>query len=197
MEQIVNCEVKNEIADPSTVGLTGFAIALFCLSFFNAGILGPDSMSLIIPLALICGGPVHFVAAWWGFRKNELFTALVFATYGSFWLVFSIAQFGVLMNWFVINNDILLVFLLAYTIFALYAFLGSFSINTAVIIVLGTLFLVFVLLDLGLIINPLFTKLGGYVGVFTSLAAFYTAATNLLNTLNKAKVQPVGTSKAG
>ena len=68
-EEKVYVVKENSIADPSTVGLASFGIALFCLSFVNAGLVGAGSIGLIIATALICGGLVHIMVALWGFLK--------------------------------------------------------------------------------------------------------------------------------
>ena len=66
-------------------------------------------MSVIIPLALIVG-LIHFFAALTGFRKNELFTALVFGIYGMFWVVFGLINLVVALKWYVLDPNALLIF---------------------------------------------------------------------------------------
>ncbi len=177
---------ENNIADPSTVGLAAFAIALFCLSFLNAGLVGAGSIGLIIAIALISGGLIHIIVALWGFFKNELFTAIVFGAYGAFWIIFALFQLGVVLKWFEVDPGMMTVFFIAWTIFTLIVWVATLVTNTAVIIVITSLLIVFILLDLGL------GQLAGYVGIFTSLAAFYTAAACLLNTMYGKQVLPVG-----
>ena len=152
-ENISIMEVRHHEADPSTVGLASFGIALFTLSFQNAGIIGPNAVSIIIPLAMITG-LIHFFAALTGFRKNELFTALVFGIYGMFWVVYSLINLGVALKWYILDPNALLVFLIAYTIFTIYVLIASFVTNVAVILTLSVLLLVFLLLDFGLAGHP-------------------------------------------
>ena len=109
-EKISIMEIRHHEADPSTVGLASFGIGLFTLSFINAGILGPNAMSIMIPLAFFVG-IIHFIAALTGFRKNELFTALVFGIYGMFWMVFGLINLVVALKWFVMDPNALLIFL--------------------------------------------------------------------------------------
>ncbi|HPZ42996.1 MAG TPA: acetate uptake transporter [Bacillota bacterium] len=177
---------ENGIADPSTVGLASFGIALFCLSFVNAGLVGAGSIGLIIAIALICGGMVHTIVALWGFLKNELFTALVFGTYGAFWTIFSLFQLGLVLEWFEVDPSMMTVFFIAWTIFTFIIWIATLVTNTAVIVIITTLLIVFILLVLGL------AQLAGYVGIFTALAALYTAAAGILNTMYGRQVLPVG-----
>jgi uncharacterized protein len=190
-EKISIMEIRHHEADPSTVGLASFGIALFTLSFYNAGIIGVNAVSIIIPLALITG-LIHFFAALTGFRKNELFTALVFGIYGMFWVIYGLIQLGVALKWYVLDPNALLVFLIAYTIFTLYVLIASFVTNMAVIVTLIGLLAVFILLDLGLAGSPGLIVLAGYVGIFDGLVALYVSAAGLLGTMYGRPVLPVG-----
>lgn len=184
-------EIRHSMADPSTVGLASFGIALFTLSFQNAGFLGPNAVSIIIPLALITG-LIHFFAALTGFRKNELFTALVFGIYGMFWVVFSLINLGVALKWYVLDPHALLVFMIGYTVFTAYVLAASLVTNKAVILTLIVLLIVFVLLDLGLAGVPKLIVWAGYFGILDGLMALYVSAAGLLGTLYGRPVLPVG-----
>ncbi|HTP25408.1 MAG TPA: acetate uptake transporter [Anaeromyxobacteraceae bacterium] len=190
MEQTKVVEMKEAIADPATVGLASFGIALFTLSFLNAGIVGANAVSVIIPLALITG-VIHFFACWFGFRKNELFTALVFGIYGMFWVVFSLINLGVALKIFVLDAPTLQVFLIAYTIFTAYVLLASLVTNWAVILTLAVLLAVFLLLDFSLSGKPQLGIYAGYVGMVDGLMALYISAAGLLGALYGRSVLPV------
>jgi succinate-acetate transporter protein len=184
-------EVKEAIADPSTVGLASFGIALFTLSFYNAGIIGANAMSVLIPMALITG-LIHFFACLHGFKKNELFTALVFGIYGMFWVIYSLINLGVVLKWYTLDSGALLYFLVAYTVFTAYALVASLVTNKAVILTMTGLFAVFLLLDLGLALDPSLVKLSGYVGMVDGLLALYVSASALLGSMYGKSVLPVG-----
>lgn len=187
-----NVNVVNQaIADPSTVGLASFGIALFTLSFANAGILGPNAVCILIPLALITG-MIHFIACMNGFKKNELFTGLVFGIYGMFWLIHGLLNLGIALKITVMDANTLLVFLVAYTIFTLYVLIASLVTNKAVILTLSLLLAVFVLLDLGLAGYPSLIAMAGYVGIPCSLMALYISASGLIGSLYGRSVLPVG-----
>lgn len=184
----------SKIADPSTVGLASFGLGLFCLAALVAGLIGPAALAVIIPLALGVS-LVHFVAGTFGFIKGELFTALAFYGYGLFWFTFSVLQLGTVLKWYAPDNDIMLVFYIAYTIFTAFIFIATLVTNTAVILTIGTLLAIFGLLDLSIILgNADLAKYAGYIGIYTALNALYITAGSILNTMYGRTVLPMGTA---
>jgi succinate-acetate transporter protein len=184
--------VNQAIADPSTVGLASFGIALFTLSFLNAGIVGSDAVSVLIPLALITG-LIHFFACVNGFKKNELFTALVFGIYGMFWVVWGLINLGCVLKLYALDVNTLLVFCIAYTIFTAIIFFATLVTNKAVILTVGVLLAVFVLLDLGLAgVMGKGVMWAGYLGMIDGLLALYISAAGILGALYGRSVLPVG-----
>lgn len=186
--------VNEAIADPSTVGLASFGIALFTLSFLNAGIVGPNAVSVLIPLALVTA-LIHFFACMNGFKKNELFTALVFGIYGMFWAVWGLINFGCALKWFSLDVKTLMIFMIAYTIFTAIIFVATLVTNKAVILTLAVLLAVFLLLDIGLAGNPTFIIWAGYLGMIDGLLALYLTAAGILGALYGRTVLPVGPVK--
>jgi succinate-acetate transporter protein len=184
--------VNQAIADPSTVGLASFGIALFTLSFFNAGILGPNAISVLIPTALFTA-LIHFFTAIFGFKKNELFTALVFGIYGMFWAIWGILNLGCALKWYELDVNTLLVFCIAFTIFTAIIFVATLVTNKAVIITLALLLALFICLDLGLAgIASKGVVWAGYIGIIDALMALYICAAGILNTLYGRTVLGVG-----
>jgi succinate-acetate transporter protein len=183
--------VNQAVADPSTVGLASFGISLFVLSFSLAGILGPNAVCITIPLALITG-LIHFFASLNGFKKNELFTALVFGIYGMFWVVHGLINLGVALNWYVLDASALQIFLIAYTIFTGIIFIATLVTNKAVILTLAVLLAVFLCLDFGLSGRPQLITLAGYLGMIDGLLALYLCAAGILGAMFGRSVLPVG-----
>ncbi|MGA7828767.1 MAG: acetate uptake transporter [Geobacteraceae bacterium] len=191
--------VNQAVADPSTVGLASFGIALFTLSFHNAGLLSANDMSILVPLAFVTG-LIHFFACLTGFKKNELFTAVVFGIYGMFWMVYSLINLGVVLKWYELDAKALLIFLIAYTIFTAIIFIATLVTNKAVILTLAVLLAVFLCLDFGLVavLSGQETKLitwAGYLGMVDGLLALYLTAAGLLATMFGRAVLPVGPVK--
>jgi uncharacterized protein len=187
-------EFKEAIADPTALGITSFGLSLFVLSFYNAGIVGANALSVIVPMALMTA-LIHFFAMWYGFRKNELFTAVVFGIYGMFWACYALINIGVASKLFTIDATTLLLFLIAYTIFTFYVFIATFVTNKIVIYTLFVLLATFILLDIGAAGYPKIFVLGGYVGMLDGLLALYISAMILLNTMYGKTVLPAGELK--
>jgi len=186
--------VNQAVADPSTVGLASFGIALFTLSFYNAGIVGPNAISILIPLALLTG-LIHFFACMSGFKKNELFTALVFGIYGMFWAVWALINLGCALKWYELDAKTLMIFCIAYTIFTAIILVATLVTNRAVIATLAVLLAVFLLLDFGLAGNPGLIVWAGYLGMIDGLLALYLTAAGLFGVMYGRPILPVGPVK--
>jgi succinate-acetate transporter protein len=184
--------VNNAVADPSTVGLASFGIALFTLSFYNAGMLGPNAISVLIPMALFTA-LIHFFACLSGFKKNELFTAVVFGIYGMFWAIWGVLNLGCALKWYELDVKTLMVFCIAYTIFTAIILVSALRTHVALVITLVLLLGVFVCLDLGLagkMANGI--VIAGYLGIADGLMALYLVAVSLLAAMYGKPILPVG-----
>ncbi len=185
----------NQIADPGPLGLGAFAATTFYLSMVNAG-WHPAAVAGVFPLALFYGGIAQVLAGMWEFRNNRnTFGAVAFTSYGAFWL----ALWG-LFNQVILKGAIppaeighaVGLFLLAWTIFTFYMWLGSFRLNGALVGVFTLLFLTFILLTIGNYYGKSgIVKLGGWTGVITAILAWYTAAAGVVNHTFKKVVIPV------
>jgi uncharacterized protein len=185
-------EIKGSpIADPGPLGLTGFALTTFCLSSINAGFIGKESIGIVIALAIVYGGIAQMLAGMWEFKKNNLFGATAFTSYGAFWISFAIFELGNIYQWFHIPPEGVLLFLIAWTIFTFYMWIGSFALNKALVTVFSALLVTFILLDFG-VANHEMHVIGGYFGLLTAFAAWYTSAAGILNTVYGRVVLPVG-----
>ncbi len=173
------------IANPAPLGLSAFALTTFVLSAANAGLIAAPQ--IVIGLALFYGGLVQLVAGVQEFRTGNTFGATAFCSYGGFWLavgtIFTPA-FGILTDYKgAAFGAALGFFLLGWTIFTLLMFFGTFRLNNALIVVFGLLFLTFLLLALGAF-GAGTTVLGGWLGIVTALAAWYTALAQIKSIFN-------------
>ena len=145
---------ESSIADPGPLGLACFALTTFCLSMINAGLVDKAASIVVIALALVYGGATQILAGMWEYKKNNVFGATAFASYGAFWIS-----------------------------------LGVFDL-------LGALHLVAViLLTIGAAGNETAHTLGGYAGILTAFAAWYTSAAGIFNTVFGRVILPVGPFK--
>jgi uncharacterized protein len=163
-------------ANPAPLGLSAFALTTFVLSSANAGLIpGAGAAKMVIGLAIFYGGIVQVLAGMWEFRSGNTFGAAAFSSYGGFWLALGYS----IQNNLIPSQTALGFFLLGWTIFTALMFLGTLRSNVALIVVFGLLTITFLLLTLGEF--GLGTSvLGGWFGIATALAAWYTAVAGVL-----------------
>ncbi|HET8853486.1 MAG TPA: acetate uptake transporter [Ktedonobacteraceae bacterium] len=170
-------------ANPAPLGLSAFALTTFVLSAANANWV--SAANIVVGLALFYGGLVQIIAGVQEFRAGNTFGATAFCSYGGFWLAVGVIftpAFGVLDAYKAGGLGVALgIFLLGWTIFTLLMFFGTLRANLALMAVFGLLFLTFLSLTLGALLGaPGLTILGGYLGILTALAAWYTALAGML-----------------
>ena len=171
-------------ADPGPLGLSAFALTTFVLSAFNAGLIPPKGAGVFIGLALFYGGLVQLVAGVQEFRRNNIFGATAFCSYGGFWLA---TGFIFWQGLGVGSATGVGYYLLGWTIFTGLMFLGTLKLNGALIAVFFVLFLTFLFLAIGALGGSTgMTQFGGWLGIITALLAWYTALAGVLAGTNSA-----------
>ena len=171
------------VADPGPLGLSGFALTTFVLSVFNAGILDPKLTLVVLPIALFYGGIAQLLAGMWEFKRNNVFGAVAFTSYGAFWLAFDgyvkyIAGGLPASDAYQATG----LFLLAWTIFTVMMLVASFGTNAVIVTVFVVLSATFIFLTLGAFLQSAgFTKIGGYLGIVTAGAAWYGSLAGIAN----------------
>ena len=189
-------EIKESaIADPGPLGLACFALTTFCLSMINAGIVDKAATIVVISLALVYGGVTQILAGMWEFKKNNVFGATAFSSYGAFWI--SLGVFDLLGSLHLVTVPVqgVWLFLLAWTIFTFYMWIGSFGTSRALVVTFTLLLIAFILLTIGAAGNATSHTLGGYVGILTAVAAWYASAAGICNTVFGRVIFPVGPMK--
>ncbi|MGB9792220.1 MAG: acetate uptake transporter [Thermacetogeniaceae bacterium] len=190
-----NNNVKAEVshvaatADPGPLGLGGFALTTFVLSMANAKIIEGHAF---LGLAFFYGGLAQLLAGMQEYKKNNVFGATAFSTYGAFWMSLALMTLlvacGVPVKW---GGPATGIFLIAFTIFNTYMWVGSFRVNVAVCAVFTTLEITFILLDLAEF-GIISSVPGGIVGIICALCAWYASAAGVLNAVYRKTVLPVG-----
>lgn len=186
------------VANPAPLGLCAFALTTFVLSSNNAGWFPAGAANIIVAPALFYGGLAQMLAGMWEFKSGNTFGATAFTSYGAFWLAVAaiyvpgsgIADALVKAN---ALHPAVGFFLLGWTIFTALMFLGTLRSNVALMVVFALLLIAFILLTIGeLGPSDGAHMFGGYVGVLTALAAWYTALAGLLASGKSAFTLPVG-----
>ncbi len=182
------------IADPGPLGLAAFAGTTFVLSCFNAGIVKDARLeAVVLPLALFYGGLAQLLAGMWEFKKANTFGATAFASFGAFWLSF----------FYLVNNvapklpaanayKAVGLYLIMWAIFTSYMFIASLRTTGAVALVFVLLAVTFWVLAWGELGEQTgITKLGGWLGLLTAVAAWYASFAGVTNSTFGRTVAPV------
>jgi succinate-acetate transporter protein len=179
------------IADPAPLGLAAFALTTFILSFVNAGIIAAEPV--VFGLALAYGGGAQLLAGMWEFTKGNTFGATAFSSYGAFWIAFWYLTGHTDLSGVAegdLGNGIGL-FLLAWGIFTLYMTVAALRVSGAVLLVFVLLTLTFFALSFGEFGGSSgWTHLGGWLGIFTAIAAWYASFAGVVNFTFKRAVMP-------
>eukprot|EP00026_Physarum_polycephalum_P013740 Phypoly_transcript_14174.p1 GENE.Phypoly_transcript_14174~~Phypoly_transcript_14174.p1 ORF type:complete len:263 (+),score=34.63 Phypoly_transcript_14174:27-791(+) len=186
------------LGNPGPLGLGGFAMTTFILSVFNTGVLLDASLEpVVLPLALFYGGIAQFVAGLYEYRIPNTFGATAFCSYGAFW-----ASFATYVKFVVptlpadqVHNSTG-IFLFAWTIFTLYMLAASIRVSWALFSVFLPLELTFIFLTGGNFAqNNTVIHIGGWLGIITSAAAWYTSCAVVVNSTWGREICPVGVYK--
>ena len=180
-------------ADPSPLGLGAFALTTFVLSVGNAQLIPDEAKPAFLGLAFFYGGLAQLLAGMQDYKKNNVFGATAFSSYGAFWL--SLATLTLLeaigvINWGAHGGIAIGVFLIGFTIFNTYMWIASFRTNGAVCGVFTTLEITFILLvlaEFGIISSVP----GGIMGIVTAAVAWYASAAGVINSTFKRTVLPI------
>jgi uncharacterized protein len=198
------------IADPAPLGLAAFALTTFLLSAKNAGWMTHATGSAWLGFAFAYGGFAQLCAAMWEFRNKNVVGTTGFGTFGAFWIgiglwvllvvnpaVAAIRPATAAATVASLNHDLGWI-LLGFGIFTLYATILITQTNTALFITFFLLFVTLIVLAIGNFnagsaLLPTGTiKFGGYLGIITALAAWYTSAAGMAAGMGGKLRLPVG-----
>ncbi|MFW6104532.1 MAG: acetate uptake transporter [Candidatus Bipolaricaulota bacterium] len=188
-------DINEDVANPAPLGLGGFALSTFILNLVNSGLVSGGSLGIVMPMAIAYGGLAQLLAGMWEFRRNNIFGATAFSSFGAFWI--GLASFF-FMDWAGIIADTpkegIAIALIAWGIFTFYATIASLREPTAITWIFITLTILFFLLAWGEF-NPTVQKIAGYEGLVVAGIAWYSSAGVLINSMFGKTVLPLGESK--
>jgi succinate-acetate transporter protein len=183
------------IADPAPLGLAAFALTTFVLSSVNAGWVPASVEPVVFGLALAYGGAAQFAAGMWEFAKGNTFGATAFTSYGAFWLSFWWLT-AHLAGYKIPASDVgkgVGLYLIAWGIFTAYMTVAASRVSSAVLAVFALLTVTFFLLGIGdMSGTESISKIGGYVGLLTALAAWYASFAGVTAFTFKRALVPTG-----
>ena len=180
--------VPAAVANATPLGLFALALTLFVLSLINAGILGDTGDAIVIGLAVFLGGVVLLVAGIVEFRGGNTFTGTVFTSYSALWLSFGFILLPGTGVFAVMAKENMVApalgyYLLAWTIYT--ALLTICVLRTNVVLLSLLILLVLTLGSLTIYFlsgasSTTFQTIGGYIGIITSIVAWYLGLAGIL-----------------
>lgn len=190
--------VASHLADPGAWAVTAFATTSFMLGMYNAGLLGAGGAVIVIPVAFFYGGLIQIIVAILEVMRGNLFGAVVFGTYGPFWVIYGlIVQFYAAK---VPSGDVdsaIALFLAVFAVVTFYFFLASLRTDVILVVVFALIFIGLVLLAIGVGGHyPVITKAGGWVTLAFAVLAWYHAAAQMINASFGKSLAPLGWIKA-
>ena len=202
--------VASGIADPGPLGLAAFALTTFLLTANDAGWMTHATGGAYLGFALAYGGLAQLLAAMWEFRNRNVVGATAFGTFGAFWVGLGFytllvarpavaaakTPLALAATLSAIHHDLGWI-LLGFAVFTTYVLILVTQTNTALFTVFLLLWVTLIVLcignfNLGAAATSNTIKIGGYLGVVTAAAAWYTSAAGMAAGIGGKLRLPVG-----
>ncbi|WP_432821945.1 acetate uptake transporter [Trichloromonas sp.] len=180
------------MANPAPSGLLAFGMTTALLGLHHTGTFPLDSTML--GMGVFYGGLGQIVVGFVEWKRQHLFGAAAFTSFGLFWLsliamtILPGNRFGEFHQ-----DTAMTAYLVLWGLFTAVLFLGALKLNRSLQFVLGSLILFYLLLAAGTATGSrLITAISGWAGVFCAFAAIYTGLAQILNEIFGRAVAPLG-----
>lgn len=184
----------NALADPGPWAVTAFATTSFILGLYNTHLLGSGSLPIVFPFAFFYGGLIQIIVGILEVQRGNLFGAVVFGTYGPFWVIF-----GAIEIWFAKLSSTanlasgVSAFLAMFAIVTFFFLLASLRTDVVLVAIFALIFAGLVCLSINAETGTVFwQKLGGWITLVFAVLAWYHAAGDMINFTFKRAVVPLG-----
>ncbi|KAJ2867577.1 hypothetical protein GGH94_000753 [Coemansia aciculifera] len=178
-------------SNPAPLGNSAFAVSTFVTSLHTGaiGIASGAPLNIVVGLALFFGGMAQIIAGAWSFASNNGFGAVLFTSYGCYWMSYAAAMipgFGIAEALSNVSADVRGqswgIFNLVWTIQTFIFLLASLRSNWGTVVLLSFLLITYALSSIGhWTQSEGVMHASGYVGLVTALVAWYNAAVDMLN----------------
>ncbi len=180
-------------ANPAPLGLLGFGLTTVLLNIHNAGLLGMDSLGMIMAMGIFYGGLAQIFAGVMEYKNGNTFGTTAFLSYGLFWLslvaILLLPQLGLSVA---VSKGAMAAYLAMWGVFTAFMFVGTLKLNRSLQVVFLTLTILFFLLAIGDATGiAAITVIAGFEGILCGFSAIYTAAGQVLNEVYGKRVLPL------
>jgi len=182
------------LADPGPWAVTAFATTSFILGLYNTHLLGGGSLPIVFPFAFFYGGLIQMVVGVLEIQRGNLFGAVVFGTYGPFWVIFGAIEiwFARLASPATVGSGVS-AFLAMFAIVTFFFLLASLKTDKVLVAIFALIFLGLVCLAINAESGTVFwQKAGGWITLAFAVLAWYHAAADMINFTFKRQVLSVG-----
>jgi uncharacterized protein len=193
-------KIKDTTGNPAPLGLMGFGMTTVLLNIHNAGFYPLNTM--ILAMGIFYGGICQIIAGIMEWKKGNTFAGTAFTSYGAFWLLLVAL---ILMPNFNMgkgaDTGAMAAFFFMWGLFTLVMFIGTLKLNKALMVVFGSLALLFFLLCIrdaaggAAAGGAIWGTIAGYEGIFCGFSAIYAALAQVLNEVYGRTVLSVGPVK--
>lgn len=178
------------IANPSPLGLLGFGMTTVLLNLHNADII-PLSI-VIVAMGFALGGAAQIIAGIMEFKKNNVFGATAFTSYGFFWWSLIIIWINPFYGIQAADDKSMGFYLLLWGIFTLLMFVATLKLSRSLKLVFITLTALFFLLSIADFTGiQLIKTIGGWVGIVCGASAIYTSLAQVINNEYDKEILPL------
>jgi succinate-acetate transporter protein len=195
VENQVTRIIKDSTSNPAPLGLFGFGMTTVLLNLANAGVYSLTSM--VLAMGIFYGGIAQVIAGVMEWKKNNMFGAVAFTSFGFFWLTVVGLLVMPAMGWgAAADKNGMVAFFSLWGLFTLFMFVATLKINRALQVVFATLVVLFALLALHEATgNASLGKFTGYEGIVCGASAIYAAVAQIWNEYYGKVILPLGAVK--
>jgi hypothetical protein len=180
-------------ANPAPLGLMGFGLTTVLLSSINAGLIPPEGINAVVPLAFAFGGLAQILAGVLEFTTGNTFGMVAFTSYGTFWWWFAFMLWTIGAGWLKGPAPVAVAVCLAlWGVFTFGMWISTFKKPLAIWLVFLTLWATFFLLSAGDFGHAAGKHFGGLLGIVCGALAMYSSIAEVTNETYGRTVLPMG-----
>lgn len=187
-----NLSLLDTTANPAPLGLIAFGMTTVLLNLHNIGLFPLDAM--ILGMGFFYGGLGQIIVGIMEWKKNNVFGATAFTSYGLFWVTLVALILLPKTGWVGASSPFAMgSYLGMWGLFSAVLFLATFRLNRALQVIFGSVTCLFFLLSASDFTgNHDLKVLAGYVGIFCGMSAIYAGLAQVLNEVFGREIAPLG-----